>query len=151
MAVKHPFFEYLGENYPYALEARFDRILIKIEQLWHTPQIHDYFSSLIIDSRGGRQGFPKDVIDDILRLRQVRQSQYIRESEGIETAINELKRLGIERNDEQFLLAVSDGDQAVVDLFVRSNFNIHIADEEGTPVLLLALKKRLHSDCWYLN
>lgn len=56
---------------------------------------HDYFSSLIIDSRGGRQGFPKDVIDDILRLRQVRQSQYIRESEGIETAINELKRLGI--------------------------------------------------------
>jgi tankyrase len=141
MAVKHPFFEYLGENYPYALEARFDRILIKIEQLWHTPQIHDYFSSLIIDSRGGRQGFPKDVIDDILRLRQVRQSQYIRESEGIETAINELKRLGIERNDDQFLRAVSDGDQAVVDLFVRSNFNIHIADEEGTPVLLIALKK----------
>lgn len=141
MTVKHPFFEYLGENYPYALEARFERILIKIEQLWHTPQIHDYFSSLIIDSRGGRQGFPKDVIDDILRLRQVRHSQYIRESEGIETAINELKRLGIERNDEQFLQAVNDGNQAVVDLFVRSNFNIHINDEEGTPVLLVALKK----------
>lgn len=141
MKVKHPFFEYLGDNYPYALEARFDRILIKIEQLWHTPQIHDYFSSLIIDSRGGRQGFPKDVIDDILRLRQVRHSQYIRESEGIETAINELKRLGVERNNEQFLQAVNDGNQAVVDLFVRSNFNIHINDEEGTPVLLVALKK----------
>lgn len=141
MKVKHPFFEYLGDNYPYALEARFDRILIKIEQLWHTPQIHDYFSSLIIDSRGGRQGFPKDVIDDILRLRQVRHSQYIRESEGIETAINELKMLGVERNDEQFLQAVNDGNQAVVDLFVRSNFNIHINDEEGTPVLLVALKK----------
>jgi tankyrase len=141
MALKHPFFEYLGDNYPYALEARFDRILIKIEQLWHTPQIHDYFSSLILDSRGGRQGFPKDVIDDILRLRQVRQSQYIRESEGIDAAINELKRLGVERNDEQFLRAVSDGNQAIVDLFVRSNCNIHIADAEGTPVLLLALKK----------
>jgi tankyrase len=54
MAVKHPFFEYLGENYPYALEARFDRILIKIEQLWYILEIYDYFSSLIIDSRGGR-------------------------------------------------------------------------------------------------
>ncbi|MDP2152237.1 MAG: ankyrin repeat domain-containing protein [Methylotenera sp.] len=141
MSMKHPFFEYLGDNYPYALEKRFERILIKIEQLWHTPQIHDYFSSLIIDSRGGRQGFPKEVIDDILRLRQARQSQYIRESEGVDAAINELKRLGIERSKEQFLLAVSDGDQATVDLFVRSNFNIHINDEEGTPVLLVALKK----------
>lgn len=141
MSVKHPFFEYLGDEYPYALEARFDRILIRIEQLWHTPDIHDYFSGLIIDSRGGRQGFPKDVMEDILRLRQERQSQYIREAERVDSAINELSQLGIERSNEQFLQAVHEGNRVVVDLFARSNFNIHIADKDGTPILLTALKK----------
>lgn len=141
MSVKHPFFEYLGTNYPYALEKHFNRILIKIEQLWHTPDIHDYFSGLIIDSRGGRQGFPKDVMDDILRLRQVRQSHYIREAERIDSAIDELRLLGIERSNEQFLQAIHDDNRAVVDLFVRSNFNIHISDHDGTPILLMALKR----------
>jgi len=141
MSVKHPFFEYLGENYPYALEDKFDRILLRIEKLWSTPQIHDYFSELIIDSRGGRQGFPKDVMEDILRLRQVRQSQHIREAQGIDAAIKELERLGVARSEEQFLQAIHTGNQAAVDLFVRSNFNIHISDPDGTPALLVALKK----------
>jgi len=141
MSVKHPFFEYLGDNYPYALEEHFDRILIRIEQLWHTPEIHDYFSGLIIDSRGGRRGFPKDVMEDILRLRQVRQSHYIREAEGVDSAINELSRLGFERSNEQLLQAIHEDNRAVVDLFVRSNFNIHISDHDGTPILLVALKK----------
>jgi tankyrase len=141
MSVKHPFFEYLGDNYPYALEEHFDRILIMIEQLWDTPEIHDYFSGLIIDSRGGRRGFPKDVMEDILRLRQVRQSHYIREAEGVDVAINELSRQGVERSNEQLLQAIHDDNRAVVDLFVRSNFNIHISDHDGTPILLMALKK----------
>ena len=141
MPVKHPFFEYLGDNYPYALEEHFDRILIMIEQLWKTPEIHDYFSGLIIDSRGGRRGFPKDVMEDILRLRKVRHSDYIREAEGIDSAINELGRLGFERSNEQLLQAIHEDNRAVVDLFVRSNFNIHISDHDGTPILLMALKK----------
>jgi hypothetical protein len=141
MTVKHPFFEHLGDNYPYALEEHFDRILIKIEQLWQTPEIHDYFSGLIIDSRGGRQGFPKDVMEDILRLRKVRQSDYIREAEGVDFAINELSRLGIKLSKEQLLQAIHEDNRAVVDLFVRSNFNIHISDIDGTPILLMALKK----------
>jgi len=57
MSVKHPSLNILGDNYPYALEEHFDRILIRIEQLWKAPEIHDYFSGLIIDSRGGRRGF----------------------------------------------------------------------------------------------
>lgn len=30
--MKHPFFAHLGDGYPRHLEARFDRILTKIEQ-----------------------------------------------------------------------------------------------------------------------
>lgn len=141
MPVKHPFFEDLGDNYPYALEEHFDRILIMIEELWHTPKIHDYFSGLIIDSRGGRRGFPKDVMDDIIKLRQVRQSHYIREAEGVESAINELSRRGIERSNEQLLQAINEDNRAIVDIFVRSNFNIHISDLDGTPILMMALNK----------
>ncbi len=141
MPVKHPFFEHLGGNYPNALEERFERILIKIEQLWDKPQIHAYFSELIIDGRGGRQGFPKEVMEDILSLRQIRESQYIHEAERVDVAINELSRIGIARDNEQFMQAIHDGNQAVVDLFVRSNFNIHVTDKDGAPALLVALKK----------
>ena len=55
--MKHPRFESLGDQYPHSLENRFDRILTKIDELWDRPEIEDYFSDLIIDNRGGRQGF----------------------------------------------------------------------------------------------
>ncbi len=139
--MKHPLFECLGDHYPFSLEERYDRILTKIEQLWDKAEIDDYFSDLIIDKRGGRQGFPKDVLDDILRLRDLRESETIRKAERREDAIRELKQRGIALGKDQFFHALINGDQALIDLFVRANFNIHIEDEQGTPPILVALKK----------
>jgi ankyrin repeat protein len=138
--VKHPLFESLGERYPQALEERFDRILTKIEELWETDQIDDYFSDLIIDKRGGRQGFPKDVLDDIIMLRDLRESEVIRRAERKEDAARELDIRGFKLKDEEFFRAIEDGNKVLVDLFVRAGFNIHKDSEEGTPPLLIALK-----------
>ena len=139
--MKHPLFEPLGDKYPFSLEDRFDRILIKMEELWDTPWIDDYFSDLLIDKRGGRQGFPKEVLDDIIRLRDFRESETLRRAESREDAIRELEIKGYGLGEEEFFHALVNGDKAIIDLFVRAGFNINIEDEEGTPPILIALRK----------
>lgn len=139
--MKHPFFERLGDDYPHHLEARYDRILIKLEELWDKPEIHDYFSDLLIDKRGNRQGFPKEVLKEIVFLREFRELETFRDAERKEDAIRELDRRGLHLKKENFLRALHAGDQEIVDLFVRANFNFDVPDENGEPPLLVALKR----------
>lgn len=139
--MKHPLFERLGDQYPFSLEERFDRILVRLEELWDTPQIDDYFSDLLIDKRGGRQGFPKEILDDIIRLRDFRESETLRKAESREDAIRELEIRGMKFSKEEFFHALINGDKAIIDLFVRAGFNIHMEDASGTPPILIALKK----------
>ncbi len=139
--MKHPQFECLGDEYPYRLEEQFDRVLTKIDQLWETEKIDDYFCDLIIDKRGGRQGFPKEVMDDILKLRNLRESETLRRAECRDDAIHLLESRGISLNKDQFFKALQEGNKELIDLFVRSNFNIHMEDGQGTPAILIAMKK----------
>ena len=112
----------------------------KIDELWERPEIHDYFSDLIIDKRGARQGFPKEVLADILMLRELREAETLRIAHEREKAQRELRQRCLSVTAEQFLLAVKSGDQSLVDLFVQAGVNIHVADTDGTPVLMLAMK-----------
>lgn len=139
--MKYPLFECLGEQYPFALEQKYERILKKIDELWDTPQIDAYFTDLVIDARGGRQGFPKGVLDDILVLRDLRESSRLREAETQLEAMREMERRGIPFNDAQFLQVLERGDQAVADLFVRAGANVHLPDAQGNPPILNALKR----------
>src|SRR5690349_5273431 len=137
---KYSRFEFLGTQYPRALEDHFDRILSKIDELWDRPELHDYFSELIIDKRGGRQGFPKEVLSDILMLKDLREAETLRIAHEKEVAVRELRDRGLSMSAEQLIVAVKSGDQSLVDLFVQAGVNIQVADADGTPVLLLAMK-----------
>lgn len=139
--MKHILFESLGDEYPYALEEKFDRILTQIEKLWGTPALEDYFTELIIDKRGGRQGFTKDVLGDILLLRQFHRTETIKRADDRERSLAELKRLGIPLSKMEFLRAVEAGDRKLVDLFIQSSFNIHVTNDQGEPPLMIAIKK----------
>lgn len=139
--MKYPRFECLREQYPHALEQKYERILKKIDALWELPDIDAYFSDLIIDTRGGRQGFPKDVLDDIIALRDFRETERLREAETQLDALRELERRGVALNDREFQRALEAGDQSLVDLFVRAGINIHKEDAAGSPPLITALKK----------
>src|SRR5262245_41384063 len=90
--MKHMRFEFLGDQYPHALEDRFDRILSKIDESWDRSEIDDYFSDLIIDKRGGRQGFPKKLLAEILMLRDVREAETLRIAHQKENALRELRQ-----------------------------------------------------------
>ncbi|HSH72475.1 MAG TPA: ankyrin repeat domain-containing protein [Methylophilaceae bacterium] len=139
--MKHPLFKHLGDDYPFSLEESYDRILCRIEELWDSATINDYFSDLLIDKRGGRKGFPARVLEDIIKLREFRELETLRKAEDKHDAINELKLRGIDFNKEQFFQSLNMGDKAKIDLFVRASFNINITDEDGVPPILIALKK----------
>lgn len=139
--MKHPLLKGLGEDYPVYLEQHHDRLLIKIDELWNTPEIDDYLSDLLIDKRGGRKGFAPDAVREINALREFRMLETFLAAEKKETAILELEKRGIFRSRVSLLKALENGDVEVTDLFIRANFNIHQIDENGTPLLLLALKK----------
>lgn len=139
--MKHPFFAHLGDGYPYHLEESFDRILVRIELLWDTPQLDDYFSELIIDKRGGRQGFPQKVLEDILRLRESRERQTLKDAERKVDAQLALAERGLTVDPGLFLDAINQGDKETVDLFIRAGVHIHIGDKNGNPPLMIALRK----------
>lgn len=138
--MKHPLFACLGDDYPIHLEERFDRILTKIELLWDSPEIHDYFSDLLIDKRGGRQGFPVPVLNDIIRLREHRELETFRAAERTEHARQSLVERGINFGRLEFLSALRAGDRELIDLFVRGRFNINFTADAGATPLLMALK-----------
>ena len=65
------YFESKEQFYPAALEAKYPRIFNRIMDLWGMQELEDYFADLMVDKRGGRQGFPPDVLNDILTLSRV--------------------------------------------------------------------------------
>jgi tankyrase len=139
--MKHPRLAGLGEDYPVYLEQHHDRVLNKIDELWETPEIDDYLSDLLIDKRGGRKGFAPEATKEINALREFRMLETLLAVEKKETAIRELEKRGAFLNGNSFLRALEKGDVELIDLFVRANFNIHLTDDNGTPPLLVALKK----------
>ena len=56
--MKHPRFQFLGDQYPHALEERFDRILTKIDELWDRAELQAYFSDLLSISGEDARVFP---------------------------------------------------------------------------------------------
>lgn len=55
---------------PQALAAQFPRIVNRFALVWPDPVLtENYFDSLMIDRRGGRKGFPPEVMTELIQLR----------------------------------------------------------------------------------
>jgi hypothetical protein len=62
--------------YPYELEKQFSRIVDQIAELWGKPQLIEYFDKLMLDDRGNRKGFPREVMSDLWLLEKVHAALY---------------------------------------------------------------------------
>lgn len=139
--MKHPLLASLGDGYPTYLEQHHDHILRKVDGIWDQPEVDDYLNDLLIDKRGGRKGFAPQAIKEINALREFRMLETLNAAERKEAAIQALRARGIALNRPCFLQALDEGNREVVDLFIRSSFDVHQKDDFGTPPLLFALKK----------
>lgn len=139
--MKYERFKPLGAHYPHALEQKYERILGKIDELWGKPDIDAYLSDLLLDKRGGRKGFPSDVLADIMRLSQYHDQFALHQVEQRENAIATLAKRSIILTPDALFRAVEHGDQELLDLLLRAGIHIHVKDHNGSPPLLVALAK----------
>ncbi len=139
--MKHPLFADLEVGYPVHLEKHHDHILRRLDEIWDQPEIHDFLSDLLIDKRGGRKGFSKEVSQEIIALREFREMETFRAAERKEAAIEALTQRGLYVSVDEFFRSLKKGDQEIIDLFVRAQFDIHVHDDDGNPPLLFALKR----------
>ncbi len=53
------------------VEKRFPHVARNITLMWGCPEFIDYINKLIVDDRGGRQGFQTEVLDEMLFLHRL--------------------------------------------------------------------------------
>lgn len=58
------------------IEQRFPRIAATIRERWGKRALDDYFGKLVIDDRGGRQGFPPEVLAAIMEVARLHADQF---------------------------------------------------------------------------
>lgn len=55
------------------LEIKYPNILTAIQSMWGYKELNTYFSKLTMDDRGGREGFPPEVWEEIHLLLKLHQ------------------------------------------------------------------------------
>lgn len=133
------------EHYPSNLEAKFKRILDKIVELWGTTMLDNYFEDLLIDKRGGRQGFPSDVMRDIFYLHTLHERAMRARKTGPEdvwsneTIKRGLEAEGFEFTPRGFFRAIELGNQRAFELFMQAGVDIDMRNDVGwTPLMVSA-------------
>jgi uncharacterized protein len=69
--MNHEFLAYLDNDpslYPSALAQQFPHIFSKLVELMDKNEFSHYLNDVIFDSRGGRQGFPPEVVSELWKL-----------------------------------------------------------------------------------
>lgn len=70
-----------------AIERRFSRIARELALRWQREDIDQYLNGLLLDDRGNRQGFPAEILEEIMFLSSLRwqllNPQYNRADEGL--------------------------------------------------------------------
>ncbi|MFZ5503150.1 MAG: ankyrin repeat domain-containing protein [Pseudomonadota bacterium] len=132
------------QNYPNALAQQFPRILSKLVAMWESPEIDNYFSDLLIADRHDRQGFPPDVVSDIIYLSMVHHKQRGEEPKAVwghvsENAKEEIEQQGIPFSPDGLIKAAESGSTQIVSLFLQSGFDVDTTDERlWTPLMISA-------------
>jgi type II secretory ATPase GspE/PulE/Tfp pilus assembly ATPase PilB-like protein len=69
-------FAAMGDKFPNALQAKYPRIILKVEELWGTQEVMPYLDSLLLSDRRGRNGFPDEALREITYLKQLHEYEY---------------------------------------------------------------------------
>jgi uncharacterized protein len=63
-----------GGLYPHQAEAKYPRIVQRISNLWGTAGMSRYFTEILFDDRGDREGFPPEVMLELFALSNYHES-----------------------------------------------------------------------------
>ena len=131
-------------HYPHELARQYPLILNKIVDMWTSSKIDDYFSDLILDTRGDqRQGFPPEVAEEILRLSVIntKYRENLKPHSWLkvpEKDRQELAQLGYKYSDRDFMAAAKAGNALALNIFLRTNVPVETQDETGWTAMIHA-------------
>ncbi len=138
-----PFYEGQEQKYPKNLEANFSRVMGRILELWGTHALDGYLSELMIDTKGGRQGFPPAVISELLILSMVHDkfmavqdasAQDVWSNESIRAALEEEH---IEYSRKGFFNALDSGNTRAIEIFIQAKVDLEEKNPSGwTPLMV---------------
>jgi ankyrin repeat protein len=150
----HPKIEHLFKGreaqYPKHVEAKYPRIFNKIMDLWGTPEADALFEDLLLDKRGGRQGFPPEVMGEILllgriqdRLKELREAKaglgLPKDPWSQETVKRGLAREQISYDQQGFFRSIELGNETAIALFLQAGVSIESRNPAGwTPLVAAA-------------
>lgn len=141
------YFEGKEQFYPAALEAKYPRIFNRIMELWESLELEEYFSELMVDKRGGRQGFPPDVLNDILTLSRIHgrilELKDIKRGEEEDPWSSDIARRSLQAEQIEFNLkgfdrAIQLGNDRAVKIFLKAGVKPNEKDTSGATPLLRA-------------
>lgn len=138
-----PFYEDQEHKYPKNLEANFSRVMGRILELWGTHELDAYLSELMIDTKGGRQGFPPTVISELLTLSMVHDKfmavqdaseQDVWSNEAVRAALEEQH---IEYSRKGFFNALDIGNTRAIEIFIQAKVDLEEKNPSGwTPLMV---------------
>ena len=141
---------YLGNfrgRYPHGLEAKYPRILDRIVELWESPKSTiAYLNELMIDERGGRQGFPPDIVREIFVLSLTYESTRGKQGERVPMWTGEqmatqkqLEKMRVKFVPAQMLKAAEADDPSLLQQFLKAGMAVDARDERSwTPLFVTA-------------
>lgn len=133
--------------YPHKLEAGYARIVEKIADAWATPELAaKVFDDLLVDRRGGRQGFPPEIAREIYHLSVGYDRLWGREdykadiwSHEREEAAATLKDLGMRAVPADMMRAAESQDVEQLRLFLKAGMAVDTRDaRDWTPLMVAA-------------
>ncbi len=134
--LKHP------DRYPHNLDERYPRLLERIAELWGTNQLDPFLYDLVYDTRGDRQGFPMEVMLELMFLQTLSSDT---QSQGEEDPWGDEKDLAsapatTTATDLQSLLdrAIRDGNQLAVRRMLASGASAYRRSASGSTPLAVA-------------
>jgi ankyrin repeat protein len=138
--------------YPQALEAKFGRVFNKIITLWGNPELDTYLDGLMVDKRGGRKGFPMDVMNDILLLSRLHMQVLAKlgaQGKGgfsNEMIKRELQNEKVEYSPAGFFRVIEGGNERAFRLFMSSGMDTTMKNGSGwTPLIASAVVGNLQA------
>lgn len=134
--LKHP------DRYPHNLDERHPRLLERIAALWGTKQLDPFLYDLVYDTRGGRQGFPMEVMQELMFLQTLSaDTQALNDEDpwGDEKDVSQAPATTT-ATDLQSLLerAIRDGNQLAVRRVLASGASAYRRTPSGSTPLAVA-------------
>ncbi len=140
-----------GHRYPHCLAEKYPRIIERIVDLWESPKSTiAYLNELMIDQRGGRQGFPPDVAREIFMLSVIYEGTRGKQGERVPVwgreqleAQKKLEKKRLKFVPAQMLEAAEADDPSLVQLFLEAGMEVDCRDDrDWTPLFVAAFNGR---------